>query len=85
MNPSSSTFLHKPLVDNITKTRNRSIDFEESNVPQDVEKPEKSYATELPTITITIGQVQVDLFPEELPLKKSRSNFSIHFFVKYIL
>ena len=70
LNPFSSTLLHKPLIDNTSKTAKRSIDFGESSVPKDVDKSNEPQVVELSASIISISQIQVDWFPDKLPLKK---------------
>ena len=77
LNSFISTLLHKPLIGNTSNTVKRTLTFGESSVPENDKKSTEQQVVELPASTISVDQLQVDLFPDESPLKKIRYFFSI--------
>ena len=72
---SGMTLLHKPFIESTPKTSKRSINFVESSSTQNIIEPSPQQVHELSFTTISIGEVQVDLFPNESSLKKTRSRY----------
>lgn len=80
----SSILLHRPLANDVCKIGKRSIDFEERNPDDNAKTTQASQMVELPPTSMSIGQLEIDLFSEESPLKKSCSRFFIFFSIEIL-
>ena len=67
--------LHTLLIGIVTKPIKRSIEFKDSSSGQSSCEVATQLATELPIISVSIGQLETDLFLEESPVKKTCSRY----------